>query len=762
MLRKALAIGGALFAFTSYPQFILWTIEGGRKVPISPYTLLKVDVQDRMHHMPAAQALAVAESVGMGLAFAFTSDDPFWFADIDHAYEDGVWSDLAREVCNRFPTAAVEISQSGTGLHLFGKYSGAEPAHSCKNIRRGLELYTSKRFVALTGSGARGDAGSDCSIPLSTYILDYFQYVEGNGIEWSDTHAEGALPLEDDDELIKVAMSAGSIASKFDTTVATFKDLWEGDLSAKYSDRSSADRALAQHLAFYTGNNCERMLTLMQRSGLVRDKWTKHRSYLKLTIQSAVNSNSKYYCRTVAAPIVTPAELQGVSMRDMGSHRILGPTQQEEYFAGCVYVTSLHRVFTPEGLLLKPDQFKSKYSGYDYMLTADGKKMTGNAWEAFVESKCIAFPKANSLTFDPTRPTGDIQGSRVNTYVPIITPRKQGDVTPFLTHLKKILPAGNDSEILLSYMAAVVQYKGHKFEWAPLIQGAEGNGKTLFTRCLAQALGSDHCHFPKASDIDNKFNAWLLGKILIGVEDIYVPESRREIMEALKPMITGGDGIEIQYKGADQITANICANFILNSNHKDALIKTANDRRFCVFYSAQQSAEDIKRDGMGGSYFPDLYTWLREGGYAMVTEFLYTYRIPEHLNPATLCKRAPSNSSSIEVVSLGAGNIEQAIAEEIRSCGMGFSNGWVSSLAMANFLKDLHCRYISVAKYTEILSAMGYVPHPGLPNGHAVNRITVDNGRKPRLFVHVDNPSIKLTKVADIEASYIVAQTLEG
>src|SRR3546814_9048286 len=63
------------------------------------------------------------------------------------------------------------------------------------------------------------------------------------------------------------------------------------------------------------------------------------------------------------------------------------------------------------------------------------------------------------------------------------------------------------------------------------------------------------------------------------------------------------DRVEIQRKGVDQFTADNRANFILTSNHRDAINKTANDRRYAVFFTAQQSAEDKTRDGLTDAYF---------------------------------------------------------------------------------------------------------------------------------------------------------------
>src|SRR3546814_2632418 len=50
--------------------------------------------------------------------------------------------------------------------------------------------------------------------------------------------------------------------------------------------------------------------------------------------------------------------------------------------------------------------------------------------------------------------------------------------------------------------------------------------------------------------------------------------------------------VEIQAKGQDQVTGDNRANFILTSNHKDAIVKTVNDRRYCVLFTAQQRSEE--------------------------------------------------------------------------------------------------------------------------------------------------------------------------
>jgi hypothetical protein len=40
---------------------------------------------------------------------------------------------------------------------------------------------------------------------------------------------------------------------------------------------------------------------------------------------------------------------------------------------------------------------------------------------------------------------------------------------------------------------------------------------------------------------------------------------------------------------------------------------------------------------MTGDYFPRLYAWLEADGFAIVSELLHTYPIPDEFNPATGC-----------------------------------------------------------------------------------------------------------------------------
>lgn len=786
-------------------------------------------------------ATAAANCIqGYGVGFLFTPNDPFFFLDIDNCLNpDGrSWSPLATQLMRSLPGAAIEVSSSHKGLHIIGQHSGL-PDFANKNEALGLEFYTQWRFVALTGINAVGSADVNCGAYLPAILSTYFKPgVRVDRSTWtSESVPEWSGPA-DDAALIEKMLASGGAAKVFGGKT-NLQALWlrDGDElgrmypdSGRPFDESQADAALAQHLAFWTGNNCDRIFSLMWQSGLVRDKWNRVEDYLEPTILRAVALQDTFYCEidtsivdkfgasridassdaqrsfaeTARARVVmqcteaqamflcqtrtsakfwldnqdktpdqlvamlrpleaAPTDATQTKAEIVSGYQYLGATLQMEKFEGCVYVARDHKIFTPKNGLLDTGRFNAVHGGFVYQLDERGDKVTRKAWEAFTESQCVRFPKVDTCVFKPKMASGaisELEGqTAVNTYVPIETPAIEGDPSPFLNHVAKLMPDENDRAILLAYMAACVQHIGVKFQWAPLIQGAPGNGKTLFTRCVKAAVGNRYSYMPRADQLTSKFNDWLDGSLFVGVEDIYVPEAKKELLEVLKPMITGGDGYEIEGKGEGKYTTDICCNFLLNSNHKDAIRKSEDDRRFAVFYTAQQSALDIVRDGMDGDYFPNLYGWLDADGYAIVNHYLRNYAIPDELNPATKCNRAPITSSTVEAVAMGLGSVEQEILEAVAEERVGFAGGWVSSVALERLLKDMRAdRAIPRNKRRDMMLTLGYDWHPKLHNGRVNNPINIDENKKPCLYVKRGHVSLNFTTPSEIAAAYLKAQ----
>ena len=289
-----------------------------------------VDAHDPQHWTDHATALRCAQAWGAQytVGFVITAADPFWCLDIDGALQaDGQWSPLAHTLCQSLPNTAVEVSQSGRGLHIWGQ--GAVPPHSAKRTDLHIELYSQRRFIAI-GRDAAGDMSVTCPA-IAAVAAAYFPPRGGPALD-AEPPAEG--PREDwrgpadDADLIRRALASRSAASVFGGNRATFADLWTANAealgrayppdasSSEPYDRSSADAALASHLAFWTGKDAARIARLMRQSALAREIWDQRDDYLVArTIGGACRMQRDVLKDREAEPAPTPPAPAGAPMQ---------------------------------------------------------------------------------------------------------------------------------------------------------------------------------------------------------------------------------------------------------------------------------------------------------------------------------------------------------------------------------------------------------------------------------------------------------------
>lgn len=738
-------------------QFILWRKRD--KIPVGLKSVRKGGITDPTEWGSYSDAKTRQESLQkeFGIGFVFTETDPYFFVDIDGAHDGNDWSPLAKELCTRFSGAYIEVSQSGTGLHIIGK--GACPPHSNRNAKLHIELYTGNRYVALTENG-NGSAETDHTGALAALVADHFQPSERKELEWNSEPVLGWNGPEADDELIKKALR--SKANPFSQSVS-FKDIWnnnEDALATAYPpdketdlyNRSLVDGALAIHLAFWTGKNHERIRRIMRISMHVRDKWERE-DYIHATISTACAKVTAVYAERQPA-----GELEPNDAGFRSGYQLMTAEGQVKYFNGCVYVITELKAWTPLYGMLNKSQFKDVFGGYVFDIDNIGRSTTKDAWEAFRQSQVIDFKAVHDTAFRPDLKPGAIIGNvrqAVNIYTPADVRRVSGDATPFVQHIEKLLSNPRDQEILLSYMAAVVQHKGVKFQWAPVIQGAQGNGKTMLINCIEEAVGDEYCHRPVAQDMGSPFNAWMKNKIFIGVDDVHISKGKNDLLELLKPMVSN-DKIKMEPKGVDQRMSKACANFLFTTNHKDAIPIGKDDRRYCIFYTAQQGKGDIERDGMRNGYFPRLWKWLRADGFAIVHDYLMTYPISDEFSPA-INEDAPITSSYEAALEESRSPLEIEVLEAIYDERQGFCPPWISSKAL-NILIEEKRMYCPKSARGRMLGNLGYVLHPGLTAGRVNNSTGMDVG-KPYLYVKGDSPAASLTVQAEIAKTYVNDQT---
>lgn len=397
----------------------------------------------------------------------------------------------------------------------------------------------------------------------------------------------------------------------------------------------------------------------------------------------------------------------------MALGNFLRPEEQAVYFRDCYWISSLGRILTPDLILMDQNKFNGTYGGRSFVLDDVGKAGK-NPWEAALQGQLFRITKVTNMRFLPDRPFGDQTEDEfgrigVNVYRPARYVGIPGDVTPFLDHLARVLPVQRDRDILLAFMAQCIQRPGVKVKWAVVIQGVEGLGKTLFEYIMAAALGPSYVHVPAAKELTEgggKFNGWMRNKLMIIINEVKSDE-KRELVEVMKPWITD-KRIEMQNKGQDQDMADNPTNWLMFTNHKDAIPISVNGRRYAIMYSALQSSSDLARLGMTDEYFSKLYDWAESGGMAHVVDYLMKYAVPADLDGKIGCTRAPRTSSTDEALAESRGWLETMILEAVERQDQGFRGGWVSSCAVSKLVKDNGQRLPVSRTLGMIFKSIGY------------------------------------------------------
>jgi len=159
-------------------------------------------------------------------------------------------------------------------------------------------------------------------------------------------------------------------------------------------------------------------------------------------------------------------------------------------------------------------------------------------------------------------------------------------ISPWLEHVSYLFDDPEDRDYLLDFFAHVVQKRGRKIRWAPIIIGNQGVGKDLLLRPIVKGLGEKtNAQTVQPERIMGNFvDFW--EKELVIVEEIN-RTSKTDVYERMKPVIAGtvSDMVTIERKHEQSYDVPNVVNILFFSNHADAINLSADDRRFFVIHS---------------------------------------------------------------------------------------------------------------------------------------------------------------------------------
>ena len=287
-------------------NWCVWRLEkiGGRdtKIPYNALTGAKAKSNDPVTWCGFSEAARAVNGSGKykGVGFML-SDSPYVCVDLDHCLDGGEKEEWARGIVEQIG-GYVEVSQSGKGLHIFGR---ATVERGRRNDR--IEIYPDKRFIAMTGDVWEGHGAlSDIQSGIDALMAEYFpddggkagtcskselptpaKHPHGGGEQQGaaaqngadrDGHAPNRPPHVD---AVIAKMRKGERAELF---AALFD---RGDTS-HYGSGSEADMALMNMIAFAADGDAALMEEVFTCSALGRrEKWQTRADYRKMTVGTA-------------------------------------------------------------------------------------------------------------------------------------------------------------------------------------------------------------------------------------------------------------------------------------------------------------------------------------------------------------------------------------------------------------------------------------------------------------------------------------------
>lgn len=231
---------------------------------------------------------------------------------------------------------------------------------------------------------------------------------------------------------------------------------------------------------------------------------------------------------------------------------------------------------------------------------------------------------ADGLAWNPTGPMPpsrekvifEDEGKRlVNTWRGFALMPMEGDVTVWLEHIAYLIPERAEQEVVLDYLASLVQRVGEKPAFAILHRGEERNGKDSLYEPVSRAIGSA-AKEAKISDVLEGWGDYLYQTKFLIITEVDRAQDKR-LANAMKTVVapTNTGKMRLNLKGGQVVTQVDCMGVLMMTNFRNGFAIGSEDQRYFVVDSWVKRREP--------EYYSRLHNWYRdENGPAKVLNYL--------------------------------------------------------------------------------------------------------------------------------------------
>lgn len=505
--------------------------------------------------------------------------------DIDHVVMDGkIYSPVAEKILDLLKKANsfTEISQSGTGIHIFLELeSGFTPL---VNKKAPFEIYTTGRYIATTDNSydkkpkkLRKVAEAELLEILATigYPWDTGAKVEvPNDTASSATVASSFTseqePLTDDDLLEKMFKSKNG---------DEVKKLYDGNVTEYESDVSKADMALLAHLAFWTRKDPTQMERVWLASPLGnREKTQKREDYRKRSIRNAISNCKDIYTVPESKLIMGSTALDLLFVTDSKKNKV--------YIQNTENMARILRKYPLFAGRFRFDQFKN---------TMEIKDETSGEWRNIIDADAIAIQTKISINFPHFGKVGKemvydamIHVSRENAFdsaIDYVTKIKWDGVERLDSWLTSVYNVPDDlyhKAVGANWMKGLVKrivHAGCKFDYVLVLEGEQGTKKSTSLNVLGQMNAKDNLHVETTMSTDSKdFFMQFQGKAIIEFSEGETL-SRTEVKRMKAIITTQSDKYRPAYGRTSEDFPRRCV-FAMTTNQSEYLKDETGNRRW--------------------------------------------------------------------------------------------------------------------------------------------------------------------------------------
>jgi hypothetical protein len=247
-----------------------------------------------------------------------------------------------------------------------------------------------------------------------------------------------------------------------------------------------------------------------------------------------------------------------------------------------------------------------------------------------------------------------------------------------------------------------VQTNG-RVNWSPVIQGAEGDGKSFFGLLMAAVLGGENVNVINGTDLAEKYTSWAEGSQVCMIEEVRLHGADRfAVINKVKTYITNVM-VSIRRMATDNYKVINTVNYILTTNHKDGVPVNDSSSRYFPMFSQFQTKAAIKAFKKANpKYYKRLHEALDHGG--VLRRWLLDYELHEEFDPVD---RATESADLKEMEYLNQSEDLEGLAHIIDREMPGLCRELLDSSALA-----------------EAMAEAGYM----IPQGHAWKRMLSESG----------------------------------